>query len=411
MSELIAGAAPQPMHAQELAQWRFRVPTILLAVGLTACSGSSGHKNAGAEGSPSPSASAETVAANVCGEVDLSANYANTHYGSPESMFPALASHDSKSSNEKPFSAEKVSDLLRTQVTHDRGVLAVAYAFLIDTRNTQQLPNTGTLDRAKKFFKEFETNKAAALDALTQACTALDASFLKYTDSFAVTRGQAMAEETVRNDDKAVVGYKSATINTTENLKGWMLDYNHDDASLSEVQKAIFDKLSGLILITNDGKLVINETFGPNSFKLSDVHVQTPVDIKLHGHRTITVSPTPGTNELPGSQNQNNNGGSNANNNSSNSPEKGKSGGSCNGCGQQNCPNCHKGGGGGSTPTPGPGPSGPSGGKTPTPGPTPTQPGGGKTPSPTPSPTRTPNSPSPSPSPSPTKSNDPGIGD
>lgn len=412
----------QPVQAAERS-WRRTVPAVVLAVGLGAAACSSSHEAqpAGASSTPSPEA---TAAANACGEADTSADWADTRYGTPESLFPNLFTVDAKG-HDKPFSADKTSQILTGQVTHDVRALAVTYAFFVDTRNRQQLPDTGTLGQAEKFLTNFQTDSTTLLDALSKTCAAFGPQFLKHTDTFAVTRGQAMVVEPNRDTKTGkIAGFTSANAdkllkltseNTTENLSGWQVDYNHDDPTLSPADKALFEKLSNLILITDDGRIVVNETYGPSSFKLSNVHVQTPVSVKIGGNQQVTVKKGNSEITFPANQQNNqNNSGSNANNNGSNSPNKGKSGGSCNKCGQQNCPNCKKGSGGGSTsPTPGPGPSGPTGGKTPTPGPTPTGPGGGNntpTPAPTPTPSSTPTStPSSNPSPSPDKSPAPSI--
>jgi hypothetical protein len=414
----------QPVQAHER-DWRRAITAVaLVGLGATACSGGSHEATPAASATPSPEA---TAAANACGEADTSADWADTKYGTPESLFPNLFSVDNNG-HDKLFSKDKTSEILVDQLTHDVRALAVTYAFFIDTRNRQQFPDTGTLGRAEKLLTNFQTDSTTLLDALSKTCAAFGPQFLKHTDSFAVTRGQAMVVEPNRDSKTGkIVGFTSAEAdkvlkltaeNTTESLSGWQVDYNHDDPTLSKDDKALFEKLSNLILITDDGRIVINETYGPSSFKLSNVHVQTPVSIKIGGNQQVTIKKGNSEITFPANQQNNqNNGGSNANNNGSNNPNKGKSGGSCNGCGKQNCPNCKKGGGGGSTsPTPGPGPSGPTGGKTPTPGPTPTGPGNtptpgptpSRTPSTTPSPSQTPsNSPSPTPSP---KGTDPGIG-
>ena len=296
-----------------------------------------------------------TAASRACGEtIDTSANSANKNYGSPESIFPSLNKKADKSGQESLLATDKASVAIREQLTHDNRALGIFSAYFLETRKTQQLPSTGTLGRANELIKAYGTNPALTEQALTDACNSL--AFLKPETKFAVTRGQAMAVETVRGADGNITGFKTETINATENLSGFILDFNRD-AKNTDVQKAIYDKLSKLILITADGKVVVNQTFGPSSFEVTQNAPQTPVSIKTTGTKVVTVKPVNKLGQVPAG--------------SSSKQSKASNGGGVQ-VGQQGCgtgaANC---GGGSGTSVGNEGPAGPGAGPGPAPAPAP----------------------------------------
>jgi hypothetical protein len=344
---------------------RMRITALVACGAFALASCSSGAKEAltASTASSTAAVSVELAAASqACGEtIDTSANSANKHYGSPESIFPSLEVTN-KTGQAALLPTTKAAVAVREQLTHDNRALGIFSAYLLETRKTQQLPTTGTLDRAKELIKTYGANPTLAEQALTDSCNSL--AFLKPETKFGVTRGQAMAVETVRDAQGNIIGFKTETINATENLKGFVLDYNHDDKSLTDVQKAIYDKLSKLILITADGKIVINETFGPSSFDVTQNAPQTPVSIKTTGTTIITVKPfnTPG--QVPAGISQSN---SQISSNSGSAKASGGSNTTGNGggvkVGQQGCGtggvNC---GGGSGSNTGNQGPTGPGAG-------------------------------------------------
>ncbi len=305
MGEMITRVQEAVATAAEYAQNRMALGGVLFvgALGVAGCGSSTQVRTVTA----AREASATTLnqANTDCGEaLNLSANRADTTYGSPDSLFPTLDTQHA--GQEKLFPVDQAKASIKEQLANDERALGVFTAFFMETRTNEQLPDAATMSRAQQLIETYTNNKELAAQDADKACQAVD--FLVPTTTFAVTKGQAVEIVTKRDAHGRVVSIETQMVNATENLSGFELGFNDDNASLSPAQKAIYAKLSGLMLITADGKIVINQLIGPGSFRVAQNTNKTPATV-VKGGQPVGVKPTKGSGPAQGGSAQQRNGG------------------------------------------------------------------------------------------------------
>jgi hypothetical protein len=307
METFMSGNSPEtmPQPAAPQAESRMRMSTVLKTGAVLGFGGLIGYSASGHNGSPLPEVTPATaedmhqVSVNCNTGMELSNHWADTKFGAPESMFPALSTD--KENHTQLFTKEKASETLKEQMANDDRVLAVFYTFFIETREKEQLPDAGTLGRAQTLEESYRTNKDLAAKHLAQACEAVTPELLVPTKSFAVTKGQAMEVQTDRDHQTGHVnGFHSEKVPTTNNLEGFQVSFVEDDATLTAEQKSIFRKLQSLLLVTKKGTIVTNLVFGESSIKVDQHKNVTPATIRK-GNRVIHVNIMPNGSIVPAS--------------------------------------------------------------------------------------------------------------
>lgn len=152
----------------------------------------------------------------------------------------------------------------------DTVVLATLTALFVETRNELRLPNELTPARIAELTKLYENNEVEAFKALQHVAGTFSSEFISRNDSFAVTAAQATEIGVSRTDTddtnfRPVDAVVSQTLNVTELLDGYNVDFNKVDATLSEEQVAIYEKLKNLIFMTKDGRFVVSTYIGDTS--------------------------------------------------------------------------------------------------------------------------------------------------
>ncbi len=269
-------------------QDRWRIARTATAIGfasalaLAACgsSGSNNHESA----SSSTSTTIDTLnGPDNCTAASLNDEIANVNFAESESLYPPL--YDVVEGKKKQVPAGIASQRLRAQICGDSRSLATLKVFL-DLRESRQLPDAGTLKDIEKRIELYHDNaKAAAADEQV-VFAALDPQFLVPTSEFAVTKGQAVEYQAVRGSNSKITGMKTQVIETTGSLTGFEIGFNHDDKDLTVDQKALDEKLQSLILVTDDGTVVVNELFATGGIKFdkNEQHVPASANQKKNVH-------------------------------------------------------------------------------------------------------------------------------
>lgn len=267
---------PQPVHEHS----RLReIASRVALVGALAFGGASLAAESAVAATPTAIEAAAHNSGEFCkGGFHPNANIENRIYGSSESLYPALNTTDNKG-NTSLVSKQEASTRLEKQVCN--GTLPLAgISAILELRDNMQLPSSATPDRIVQLNSLYQNNKKAAEQAAKKATAALSSSFLEPTTTFAVTKGQATQIVTERANTKKdkrspVEALTSQTVTSTGNFLGFELGFNKDDKSLTAEQRALLTKLQSLILINQDGTIVINQLIGEGSVKVDTKQAET----------------------------------------------------------------------------------------------------------------------------------------
>lgn len=233
---------------------------------------------------------AQAATANVntaCGApLDLAANRADSlrNVGSTESVFQKLNNVDT-SGNQILVHTDTARKAVQEQLLGDVRVLGLFTAYFIETRAHKQEPDTATLARAEQLMSYFANNPQAAADAAAYACSQVS-KYLEPKPDFSISANQAVAVE-ADHAGNHISRIHYAELHTSETMQGFVLGFNPDDRGLSKSDKALYDKLKNLILISSDGEIIINKLIGNGSggFNIVETSKNTaPAHIKIDAH-------------------------------------------------------------------------------------------------------------------------------
>lgn len=268
MVELATTTQVNPVEQQD--KWRIpRVVAALSVVGSLAIAGCSGGSKESHKAQPTDVTSPNT-SNDICNSLELDRNLANVNYGVPEALLPAL--NDVKNGKEVLTTPDVASQRIQTNVQGDVWALAQMSA-VFELRESRQ-PLKGIVNRIHDKVVQFSRDPQAAKNASEQVCAALDAKFLKPTDSFAFTTGVGTELEATRVPKGAknqgdVIGLRGKNLASAGSFTGFEWDYNHDDQSLTKEQRDHMDSVVKNILIDENGTIIINNLTGEAGFVLN----------------------------------------------------------------------------------------------------------------------------------------------
>ncbi|MCW2957092.1 MAG: hypothetical protein JWO69_1961 [Thermoleophilia bacterium] len=254
----------------------------LSLLALTGCS-SDGRSEAEANSTPSPEATQSFDVSKECGTAER-----NDKIASPEAILPKLSTTETKDGKTQDvlLATDKAEEVTKAFIAKNPEVLAILYTHAVETDDNLQLPDAGTLPRAKELAAKMKTDPKLLAEVLKKTCSTL--SLLVADEQFGVTRGQAMLVKGEYAPDANT--YSTQPVTTTGNLRGFRFNYVKDDSELSEEKRANREKLSEAMLLTEDGQLALNYLYGPNSIRI-DQDQKTSVTIKLENGQLVVVKP------------------------------------------------------------------------------------------------------------------------
>lgn len=306
MSEMLQ-QLEQPLRVIEIPKdWAAKVAALGTAALLVAGCSSSGASST-AEHSPNNQTKTITLE-NSCGNIDFSQNSADKNYGSQTSVTPNL--YTVKNGQRELLPSDKVSNILKTAVSHDYRTLAIFKAVVLDPREAvtpTKLSAANVFSDAKNLIAKYEKDPESVKPDVAAACDAFAPSLITQNKDFRVARSLA-SEFAMNREGGRVVGISMEPAAAPGVLSGFKISPNFD-SGMSSDRVASLQEWADSVLITEDGKLVLKLVTGPLTFDFSNRTKNTPVKVKIDKNQQITITQNP----------SNNNNGSNSNSSTSNS--------------------------------------------------------------------------------------------
>lgn len=198
----------------------------------------------------------DPISTGPCADIaQLGENLANVAaVPNTEAYLPALFTTDSEG-NQTLVSTNEASETVRKYICGDSNVLAV-FSAVQELWHNEQLPSPSLFTKIIELQSLYSTDTAAAEQAEEAVYPWL--STLVPTTSFAVTAGQATVISGIRTNGK-LSSFTPQTVTSTETLSGFEIGFLQDNENLTKDQKALYEKLQQLVLIDENGYIVIND--------------------------------------------------------------------------------------------------------------------------------------------------------
>jgi hypothetical protein len=175
-----------------------------------------------------------------------------------------------------PVAPEIFADRMLDEICKKPTVLATITAFMIEpaglgVNGKISTPDSSSLNRAKELAELYRKNDVAALDAINTVAKVVKAdNGVEQTDEFAVIENKGTLIVPTRNAEGTATGQlETKQITVGDLFSGYLFNYVTDRTDLDPKQKAELDTVKMLVLISDEGKMVIQVWIGDNQVDIN----------------------------------------------------------------------------------------------------------------------------------------------